>query len=392
MNDQYVGALARARNLHDRVVYWRRYLHQIPELSFNERKTSAYISQEIKSNGVFQVQEGVGGYGVTATLENPGPTIGVRADMDALPILEETDLSFSSRHEGVMHACGHDARSAILLGVASLLAEDHINGQLQGTVQLLFQPAEEAADREGKTGAVHMLESNQLASFNAIIALHMCPWKKKGEILIHDGPSMANNDSFHLIIHGRGGHAGYPHQTKDPIWIATQVLQVLYSVGGRAVNPLDVGTISIGQVTAGQTDNVIPDSVHIYGTIRSYSSEVGEHLKKQLHQAADVAESLGGSYQLNITEGEPALFNHPSVNEVIRKAASHAIIHEEPFGMGSEDFSHFTATYPGAMFFLGCGTDDAASLHQSNFDIDEASLVDGVAILYRSVQLFLQES
>nr|WP_246363919.1 amidohydrolase [Halobacillus locisalis] len=378
--------------MHDQVVSWRRYLHQIPELSFNERKTSAYISQEIKSNDVFQVQEGVGGYGVTATLENPGPIIGIRADMDALPIIEETNLSFSSKHRGMMHACGHDAHSAILLGVASLLAEDHAKGQLKGTVQLLFQPAEEAADSEGKTGAVHMLESNQLASFDAILALHMCPWKKIGEIVIHNGPSMANNDSFHLIIQGRGGHAGYPHQTNDPIWIATQVLQVLYSVGGRAVNPLDVGTISIGHVAAGHTNNVIPDAVHIHGTVRSYRPEVRENLKKKLHQAASMANNFGGSYQVNMTEGEPALFNHPKVNEIIKKAASHVTIHDEPFGMGSEDFSHFTAAYPGAMFFLGCGTDDAASLHQSNFDIDEACMVEGVAILYRAVHLFLQEN
>ncbi|WP_318036165.1 M20 metallopeptidase family protein [Halobacillus amylolyticus] len=266
------------------IIKWRRHFHQFPELSFQEKATSETIVQILRSFDVYTIETKVGGYGVVATLTSgeERPVIGLRADMDALPIYEQTELSYSSKHPGVMHACGHDAHIAILLGAAKLLAEDAKNGLFKGTVKLIFQPAEENCDVLGETGAMKMLESGALDDVEAVFALHVCPWLKSGEIQVNDGPSMANNDDFHLIIKGNGGHGGYPHHTNDPVWMSTYLLQALYSLNGRRVDPLEVGTISVGQIHAGEANNVIPGLVEIQGTVRSYKNEVRELLIKEI--------------------------------------------------------------------------------------------------------------
>ena len=383
--------VSRSQQLLDQLIEWRRDFHRYPELSFQEKRTSEKIIRQLESLKVFDIQKNVGGYGVIATVRHgEGPTVGIRADMDALPVIESSSVPWASLHPGVMHACGHDAHMAILLGVAQLLAEDVTNGRVKGTVKLIFQPAEESCDEFGETGATKMLNSGNLDDLDHVIALHMCPWRRVGEIQWNDGLSMANNDEFHLTIRGSGGHAGYPHHVKDPIWIATYVLQSLYSLNGRKVDPLDIGTISVGQIHAGDANNVIPDSVDIKGTMRSYKEEVRELLVKEIHQIAKVVTALGGGYSLQINEGEPALLNNPKVNEIIKEAASGLKSYEGPFGMGSEDFSHFTRRFPGAMFFLGCGLENEICLHQSDFDIDERSMPHGVRILLHSTYLMLE--
>ncbi|GEN53319.1 M20 metallopeptidase family protein [Halobacillus faecis] len=391
METDKTDLVLRSNQLLDRLVEWRRDFHRFPELSFQEKRTSEKIAGILESFQTFEIEKNVGGYGIIATLSHgEGPVIGIRADMDALPITETTDAPWTSQHPGVMHACGHDAHMAILLGIAQLLAEDAKAGRFQGTIKLIFQPAEESCDAEGKTGAIKMLESGRLQHLEAVLSLHMCPWRKSGEIQWNDGPSMANNDEFHMRIQGSGGHAGYPQQVKDPIWMATCVLQALYSLNGRKVNPLDVGTISVGQVHAGEANNVIPSTVDIKGTIRSYKDDVRDVLCQGIHQVADVVTALGGEYSLGIHRGEPSLINDPEINYIIKEAASGLSMFEEPFGMGSEDFSYFTRKIPGAMFFLGCGLEKERSLHQSDFDIDEHSLPIGVRVLLKSAYLLLE--
>lgn len=391
MKTEVADLVSRSQQLWGQLVEWRRDFHRYPELSFQEKRTSERIIGKLESLKVFDIRKNVGGYGIVATIRHgEGPTIGLRADMDALPVLEASSVPWTSLNPGVMHACGHDAHMAILLGVAHLLAEDVTSGRMKGTVKLIFQPAEESCDELGETGATKMLNSGHLDDLDHVIALHMCPWRKAGELQWNDGLSMANNDEFHLKIQGSGGHAGYPHHVKDPIWIATYILQSLYSLNGRKVDPLDIGTISVGQIHAGDANNIIPDSVEIKGTMRSYKDKVRELLVKEIHQIAKIVTALGGDYSLQINQGEPALLNDPKVNEIIKEAASGLKLYEGPFGMGSEDFSHFTRQYSGAMFFLGCGLEKEKSLHQSDFDIDERSLPHGVRILLQSAYLMLK--
>lgn len=381
----------RSDQIFDDLVGWRRDFHRSPELSFQEKRTSKKLEEILESFQAFEIEKNVGGYGIIATVSyGKGPVVGIRADMDALPITETTGVSWASHNPGVMHACGHDAHMAIVLGIAKLLSEDAKAGRFQGTVKLIFQPAEESCDEAGETGALKMLASGKIQHMDAILSLHMCPWRKFGEIQWNDGPSMANNDEFHLKIEGSGGHAGYPQHAKDPIWMSTYVLQALYSLNGRKVNPMDVGTISVGQVHAGEASNVIPGNVEIQGTLRSYKDEVREMLGNEIRQAVKIVSALGGKYSLRIHQGEPSLINDPRINRIIHEAASGLIMHEEPFGMGSEDFSHFTRKIPGSMFFLGCGLERERSLHQSDFDIDERSMTVGVRVLLDSAYLILE--
>ncbi|MDC3415069.1 M20 metallopeptidase family protein [Terrihalobacillus insolitus] len=377
----------RAEEIKTWLVSWRRHLHKYPELSFQEKQTSKFIESVLRSMGILKLETGIGKHGIVATLGNgEAPVIAIRADMDALPIQELNDDEYASTYHGMMHACGHDAHTAILLGTAKLLVEDYEAGNLTGTVKLIFQPAEEDTDEHGITGAPYVLQSGVLDDVDAALALHMCPWRQVGEIQVNDGPSMANIDNFELTITGTGGHGGYPHQGKDPFWMMTYVLQGIYSLISRKMNPLDVGTISVGQIQGGTAMNVIPDQVKIRGTMRSYTDDVREQLKRELEQIAGVVHAFGGDYELQLEQGEPALVNDRKINDVIRQAVGTLFpnmnMYEEPFGMGSEDFGHITKQIPGAMFFLGCGFDDGIMrhLHTPDFKINEDVLPIGTAL------------
>ncbi|WP_085505411.1 M20 metallopeptidase family protein [Thalassobacillus devorans] len=379
------------------LIRWRRHLHRHPELSFQEKETSAYVLRELEAMGAFDIQTNVGGYGIVATLSSgEGPVIGLRADMDALPINEHNDVEYQSIHQGIMHACGHDAHTAMLLGAARLLGEDAKAGRLNGIIKFIFQPAEEDTNDAGLTGAPLMLQSGLLDDIDVFLALHVCPWHMTGEIQVNDGPSMANIDNFHMTIKATGGHGGYPHLATDPIWMSSYFLQGLYSLISRKIDPLSVGTISVGEIHGGETANVIPDEVTITGTMRSYTQDMRLQLVRELEQVANVILPLGGTYELEIETGEPALDNDRRVNEAVRRAARHLYpnlkIHEGPFGMGGEDFAHMIAERPGAMFFLGCakkGTPER-KLHTGDFQIDENALPIGTAILTNSAHRLIQ--
>lgn len=393
------GIVEQAELLKNQLIYWRRQLHRFPELSFQEKKTSGFVLEVLQSLGIHEIQTGIAGHGIVAVIgSGDGPCIGIRADMDALPIMEATNASYSSEYPGIMHACGHDAHTAMLLGVAHVLKEKYKEGGLEGKVKLLFQPAEEAADEYGLTGAPYFLQSGMLDDLDAVISLHVCPWRKEGEIQLNKGPSMASVDNFSLTIKGSSGHGGYPHQGSDPVWLTSFVLQGIYGLISRRVNPMEVATISVGQISGGRAYNVIPEQVEVKGTIRAYKEDQRKKVIQELEQVAKLSEQLGGAYQLQIERGEPALYNDPEVVEKFQEAVSTLYpdmkITTAPYGMGGEDFSYILNEIPGAMLFLGCGWDDRPDyhLHTGTFQINEEVLPAGVALLAGCTLLLMEDA
>ncbi|MBM7586975.1 amidohydrolase [Bacillus pakistanensis] len=382
----------RVNNLYDQLIEWRRRFHQLPELSFQEFGTSQFIAETLQMIDGMKVERGIGvETSVVGTFSTgEGPTIAIRADMDALPITEENKSNYSSKNEGVMHACGHDAHTAILLGVATILADVIKKGKLKGTVKFVFQPAEESTDENGLSGAPYMVKAGVYDKVDAAISLHMCPWLPVGELQISDGYSMANVDVFEGKIYGTGGHGAYPELGTDPIWMLGPVMQALNGIVSRKVSALDAAVVSIGQVHAGTANNIIPTEVTISGTMRSYSPEVRDLLASELKKAFSIVEHLDGRYSLTVERGEPALNNSVMVNHWFRETITELFpeiqITHSPFGMGGEDFGYVTQELPGSMFFLGCKQKDGIQrdLHTPNFDIDETCLPIGTAILAHS--------
>ncbi|RKQ13607.1 M20 metallopeptidase family protein [Ureibacillus endophyticus] len=392
-----VNILSKVQKLTNEIISWRRHIHSNPELSFAEYETSQFVYEKLLNIEGMKVEKGVGvETAVIGTLSRgDGPTIAIRADMDALPIVEATSHSFPSKNEGVMHACGHDAHTSIGLAVATILGELWKETELQGTVKFIFQPAEENTDVFGKTGSPYLIEAGALDDVDCIIALHMDPEHEVGTIRIHDGYSMANVDVFQGKIFGTGGHGAYPHLGTDPIWMLGPVLQAIHGIVARNISPLDAAVISVGELKAGSASNVIPTEVFLQGTLRSYTPTVRKELEQRLKNAFSIVEAFGGQFELNISHGEPALFNNFEVNKVLREVVSELYPNMEimdiPFGLGGEDFSHMTYKVPGSMFFLGCAYPDGIKrdLHTPIFDIDEKCLPIGTAILTQTILEFL---
>ncbi|WP_254178187.1 MULTISPECIES: M20 family metallopeptidase [unclassified Planococcus (in: firmicutes)] len=368
---------------------WRRTLHQFPELSFQEFQTADFIASVLSTIDGIAVERGIGlETSVIATLgKGEGPVIALRADIDALPIDEANTCDYRSKTPGVMHACGHDAHAAILLGAASLLAEYYRAEQWNGTVKFIFQPAEETIDEDSMSGSPYLLQAGAYDGVELAIALHMCPWLAVGEVQLHDGISMANVDVFHGVISGTGGHGAYPELGSDPTWMLGLILQALHGIVPRKISALEPAVVSVGQIHAGTASNIIPHEVQMEGTVRSYSANTRDLLETEIRDAFALAKHLGGDYSFHYQRGEPALVNDRHVNEQIAEAIqktdpSVRFIHQA-FGMGGEDFAYVTQQLPGAMFFLGCSLDDGIErdLHTPHFDIDERSLPLGAAIL-----------
>ncbi|WP_240511850.1 M20 metallopeptidase family protein [Paludifilum halophilum] len=378
------------------MIEWRRRIHAHPELSFQEFATARLVAEELGAIEAMEVQTEVGGTGVIGTLSGgPGPCVALRADMDALPITEANRCSYRSRRPGVMHACGHDAHTAILLGTARLLGEELTEGGLPGTVRFLFQPAEEDFGDDGRTGAPRMIREGALEGVDAVLALHMNPGLPHGSLQVNDGYTMAGLDTFRGTLSGTGGHAAYPHRGTDPTWLLLPVLQALHGIVARRVSPMEPAVVSVGRIHAGTASNVIPSEVEVEGTFRSYDPDIREGLIEELERAFSLAASLGGDYSFRVERGEPALKNDARVNrrviEAVRTLFPDCKIHQGPFGMGAEDFSHMTAVVPGSMFFPGCALPDGIrDLHTPYFDIDERCLSAGAAIMAESALRLLQ--
>ncbi len=375
--------LAQAQALSTQMTAWRRDIHMHPELSFQEHRTANLVASELTAMGI-EVQTGVGKTGVVGYLGDAGPVVAIRADMDALPIDEQNDVPYRSQTPGVMHACGHDAHTAILLGVAKILAA--MPDRPAGQVRFLFQPSEEWRDDENKSGATRMIEDKALDDVDAVIALHVASDLPTKRISIADGYVSANEDSFEAWLRGTGGHGAFPHQTVDPTFILAQVLNTIHGIRARRVDPTKAAAISIGMIQAGAASNVIPNQVYLAGTMRSFEDGVREQLRSELAKALELSRTLGGDYELKLRPGYPSMYNDPDVARIVRVSTrdlvgAHTLLDPEPM-MGAEDFSYMTRKAPGAMFMLGAKKDSSDRPHHTPvFDIDEEVMPYGAAVL-----------
>jgi amidohydrolase len=373
--------LQRAHEIEEKLVAWRREFHMHPEVGFHETRTAARVAEVLTSLG-YRVRSGVGRTGVVGDLGEGHPTVAIRADIDALPIQETNEVPYASRTPGVMHACGHDAHTAVALGVATLLAEE----QFPGMVRFLFQPAEEVNDEEGVSGAPRMVEDGAMEGVEAVLALHVGPAIPAGAVTISAGPMSAGVDSFNAAIIGRGGHGAMPHKVVDPIYISGHVILALHGIVSRRVHPTSAAVVSIGSIHGGHADNVIPERVEMSGTIRFMELEVQKEVHAAIERALEIARVLGGDYTLRIDPGGMPVVNDARTAKMIREVATELIGEEHILPpkqeMGAEDFGAFTDLAPGAMFVLGSRIEeDERRLHHPRFDIDEHCLPVGTAIL-----------
>jgi amidohydrolase len=384
--------LQRANAIEQQLINWRREFHMHPELGFQETHTPARVAEVVRSLG-YRVRAGVGRTGVVAERGEGQPVVAIRADMDALPLQEINEVPYASQVPGVMHACGHDAHTAIALGVATLLARE----PFPGTLRFLFQPAEEVADDEGISGAPRMIEDGAMEEVETVLALHVAPSIPQGDIVLGAGPSSAGVDTFYAAIIGQGGHGARPHEVVDPIHIAGHVILALHSIVSRRLQPSAPAVVSIGSIHGGQADNVIPEQVDLAGTIRFMDPQVQQQIHAEIEGALSVARALGGDYTLRIEIGYPPMFNDAGMVELLRQVATDLLgaehIQPPQPHMGAEDFGFFSALAPGAMFALGCRIEgDERQIHSPRFDIDERCLPIGAALLAEAALRLLRRS
>jgi amidohydrolase len=383
--------LKQAQTLKDTLITLRRAIHQNPELGFQEVQTARLVADTLTSLGL-KIDTGVGKTGVIGYLGCDGPTIAIRADMDALPIQEENDVPYASQVPGVMHACGHDAHTAMALGAAMLLSKM----ELPGKVCFLFQPSEESSDEEGKGGAIRMVEEGAMIGVDAVLALHVDPRVETGQIRVAHGPMCAAADSFKATIIGKGCHGAFPQLGTDPIFISAQVISVIQGIVARRLDPTKPAVVTIGSIHAGTASNIIPSEVELRGTVRSLDEEHRKQLWIELERAFEVSKALGGDFRLEMQEGYPVLVNDSAMAQLIREVATNLLVAdavqiEEP-EMGAEDFSVLVNQAPGAMFSLGVKhkrSKEPRRIHSPHFNIDEAALPIGAAILAETARQYL---
>ncbi|MDR3229979.1 MAG: amidohydrolase [Synergistaceae bacterium] len=374
-----------ARKMNDRLVAWRRHIHANPELDVETPETEAYIVGELKKLGITKIRQGLAKHGVAALIdgEKPGGVLGIRCDIDALNMAEDTGLSFAATN-GRMHACGHDGHTAMLLGAAEILMAHR--SQLAGTVKLIFQPAEETT-----RGAFLMIEDGVLSDPNvdAIVGLHTGGlWKPAvaGEIGYRPGPLMAATDFFTITFHGKGGHGATPHLTVDPIAIACQAYTALQTIVSREVSPLDSAVVTIGLIQGGTAENIIAPACTLRGTCRALTPDLRKKLQDRIKALCeDIAHGMRGSATVEFLYGPPPLINDREMTEKLRRAASEIVGGEhvreidEPT-MGGEDMACYMEKVPGTFFFHPSFTgSDAFPHHHPKFDIDESVLWIGSA-------------
>jgi amidohydrolase len=376
--------LDRANGFQSELSELRRDLHRHPELSFCESRTGDIAARAVESLG-WRVRRGVGRTGVVAELGSGRPLIALRADMDALPIQESSDVEYRSTIAGVMHACGHDAHVAMLTGAARLLTDADHADNLRGTVRLLFQPAEECSDDEGKSGAARMIEDGAMANVDAVFGLHIGAHLKLGLVYISPGPIMAGSDLFAATVRGRSAHAGRPHEGVDAIVLAAHAILAVQMGMARRISPHDEGTLAIGTIGGGFAENVLAESVSMRGTIRYYDDDVRDVLRDALHRGMAVVETLGGRFDLDLKAGYPPVVNDRRAAEVAADAVGDLIGTDAvvPFDrmMGAEDFASLAREAPGCFFWLGAGLEPPREHHHPAFDIDERALPIGAAAL-----------
>ncbi len=392
VNEREANLLHRAERLQDTLVALRRKIHAHPEYGFEEYETARLVSGSLKELGA-RVREGIAKTGVMGELGQGAPIVAIRSDMDALPIIEATGKSFASQVPNMMHACGHDAHVACALGAAMLLAEE----RLSGTVRFLFQPSEEQKDSDGKSGAMRLIEEGALDGVEAVIALHT-RGLPVGSIGVTSGPAMAASDYFAIKIEGRAAHAAHPEDGIDAIAIAAQVINAIQQIVSRRLPAISSAVVSIATIRGGSKENIIADKVELGGTIRSTGGETRQHLIAELEKALEVGRVLGATCSLKVSEGYAATINNPQVTETIREAATALLgperVHAMAFDPWAEDFGYMTAHVPGSMFWLGVTSDRVPHpvWHSPTFDLDEAALPVGAAVLAASALRLLDKA
>jgi len=374
---------------HTAMAEWRHDIHEHPELAYQEARTAGRVAELLKEFGIDEVAEGIGKTGVVGVIRNgEGPSLGLRADMDALPIHEETGLSYQSRHNGVMHACGHDGHTAMLLGAARYLSETR---KFAGTVVLVFQPAE-----EGFAGARAMIDDGLFERYpvDSIYGVHNMPGLPTGTIALSPGPVMAAADSFTITVQGKGGHGAMPHLAVDPVVAASAMVSALQSLVSRELDPTKTLVISVTRIHGGDAFNVIPDTVELGGTVRYFDDEVGTRTQARMHAIIDgVAAAHGVTASMTYDVGYPATRNHQSETDFAREVAAEVLgseATEQRPTMGSEDFSFFLEAKPGAYAFVGNGDGaDCVTVHNPKYDFNDEILPVGASFFARLVETAL---
>lgn len=384
---------AHIRGEMEQLVAMRRELHRHPELSRQEFQTTALLAQRLEALG-FEVRVRPQGVGIIADLVPPGfdvarhPTVAIRADMDALPIVELNQTAYASQQDGVMHACGHDVHMTCAYGALSALAAQR--DALPGRLRIIYQHAEEASP----SGAPEMIEFGAMQDVEAIVALHCDPEIPVGTVGLKVGPLCASFDRFVFTVIGKGGHGARPHHCVDPIFVGTQLAQALYHVTAREFDARQPIVLSIGEFQAGHAPNVIPESARMSGTVRTVSNDQRARVKPTLERLAQgVCDTYGARYELDLYEGAPAIINDAEVVEIFKEIAVKRLGSEAQSvrwlplpSMGSEDFSNYLAHAPGAMFRLGTGRpgQEVHLLHSARFDVAEEAIGHGAHILASS--------
>ena len=380
----------RVADFHEQMKEWRHDIHAHPEIAFEENRTSDIVARELEAFGI-EVHRGLAKTGVVGVLKNgDGPSIGLRADMDALPIHEANDFDHRSKHDGKMHACGHDGHTSMLLGAARYLAETR---QFKGTINFIFQPAE-----EGEGGARVMIEEGLFEKFpcDSVYGVHNMPGKETGNFELRSGPLMAAYDTFQIKVQGRGSHAAMPHHSVDPVVVASQMVNALQSIASRNVDPLESVVISVTQIHGGDTNNVIPDSVWMEGTTRCFKPEIRDWLKPSMQRVIDgVAATYGATVEFDYLRRYPATINHEAETVIAAKIATEVAgearvnTNTAPV-MGGEDFAFMLEKVPGCYLFIGNGAGEGACMvHNPHYDFNDEILPVGATYFSRLVETVL---
>ena len=369
---------------------WRRDIHEYPELLYDVHRTAALVADRLREFGCDEVITGLGRTGVVGVIKGDRPAgkgdvkvIGLRADMDALPIEEATNLPYASRTKGLMHACGHDGHTAMLLGAARYLAETR---NFAGDAVVIFQPAE-----EGGAGAVAMIKDGLMDRFGIeqVYGMHNGPGIPVGSFALRPGPIMAGGDAVVIKIEGCGGHAAQPHKSIDSVLVGAQLITALQSIVSRSIDPLDSAVISVCEFQAGNARNVIPQTAELRGTVRTLTEEVRELVEKRVREVvAGVAQMTGAKIDLEYERGYPVVVNHASQTEVATQVAKEIAgdgnVHEMPPLMGAEDFAYMLEQRPGAFIF--CGNGNSAGLHHPAYNFNDDAIVYGTSYWIKLVE------
>ena len=370
----------------DDLLFIRRHLHANPELSMKEEKTAAFIISKLKEYGI-PYQSGIAKTGIVGIIEGklPGPVIGLRADMDALPIQEENKLDYASCNPGVMHACGHDVHITCLLGAARILNE--LKDFIKGSIKLIFQPSEESYPG----GAIQMIQQGALKNpdVSSMFGQNVFPILPAGKIGIRSGMYMASTDEIYLTVKGKGGHGAIPDQVIDPILIASHIIVAIQQIVSRNALPLMPTVISFGKISGAGRTNIIPDEVKIEGTIRTFNEEWRKTAHEKIRKIAQsLAEGMGGKCEVFIDKGYPFLVNDPTLADFFRKTASEYVgkenVVELDMAMTSEDFAYYSHTIPSCFYRLGTRNEEkgiVSNLHTSTFNVDEQSIPLGAGLM-----------